>query len=112
MRAGVHKRRQLLPMPGGVSMRSWRISIASRICRQPQTRSTGTSTACRDDRGGHLALVAIAFAEPERAVFRAAILQAGNALISTASALEFKMIVYGRRGLRALVLADDMLRLP
>jgi ribonuclease VapC len=58
------------------------------------------------------ALVAIVFGEPERAVFRAAIVQARKALISTASVLELKMVVYGRRGPRALVLADDMLRLP
>jgi ribonuclease VapC len=58
------------------------------------------------------AIVAIAFDEPERATFRQAIMQARRALISTATVLEVKMVVYGRRGPRALVLADDMLRLP
>ena len=58
------------------------------------------------------AIIAIAFDEPERAAFRQAIMQARRALISTATVLEVKMVVYGRRGARALVLADDMLRLP
>ena len=58
------------------------------------------------------AIAAIVFGEPERAAFREAILQAGRALISTASVLEVKMVVYGRRGPRAAVLVDDLLRLP
>jgi ribonuclease VapC len=58
------------------------------------------------------AIVAIVFGEPERSEFRAVILEAGKALISTASVLEVKMVVYGRRGPRAAVLVDDMLRLP
>ena len=58
------------------------------------------------------AIVAIAFAEPERTAFRLAILRAGKALISTASVLEVKMVAYGRRGPRAVVLVDDLLRLP
>lgn len=58
------------------------------------------------------AIVAIAFNEPERAAFRSAIATAGKALISTASVLEVKMVFYGRRGPRAVVLIDDMLRLP
>lgn len=58
------------------------------------------------------AIVAIALGEPERPVFRDAILQAGKALISTASVLEAKMVLYGRRGPRAVVLADDLFRLP
>jgi ribonuclease VapC len=58
------------------------------------------------------AIIAIAFDEPERATFRQSIMQARRALISTATVLEVKMVVYGRRGPRALVLADDMLRLP
>ncbi|HLY91525.1 MAG TPA: type II toxin-antitoxin system VapC family toxin [Acetobacteraceae bacterium] len=58
------------------------------------------------------AIVAIVFGEPERAAFREAILQAGRALISTASVLEVKMVVFGRRGPRAVVLVDDLLRLP
>lgn len=58
------------------------------------------------------AIAAIVFREPERAAFREAILQAGRALISTASVLEVRMVVYGRRGPRAVVLVDDLLRLP
>ena len=58
------------------------------------------------------AITAIVFREPERAAFREAILQAGRALISTASVLEVRMVVYGRRGPRAVVLVDDLLRLP
>ncbi len=58
------------------------------------------------------AIVAIALNEPERAAFRAAIAAAGKALISTASVLELKMVLYARRGPRAVVLVEDMLRLP
>jgi len=58
------------------------------------------------------ALVAIALGEPERAAFRAAILESGKALISTASALELRMVLYGRRGPRGVVMIDDLLRLP
>ena len=58
------------------------------------------------------ALVAIALGEPERAAFRAAILESGKALISTASALELRMVLYSRRGPRGVVLIDDLLRLP
>ncbi len=58
------------------------------------------------------AIVAIALGEPERAVFREAILGSGRALISTASVLEVKMVLYGRRGPRAVVLVEDILRLP
>jgi ribonuclease VapC len=41
-----------------------------------------------------------------------AIQQADKALISTVSALEARMVVHGRRGQRAVVLVDDLLRLP
>jgi ribonuclease VapC len=58
------------------------------------------------------ALVAIVFGEPERAALRDAILRARKALISTASVLELKMVAYGRRGPRAVLLVDDLLRLP
>jgi ribonuclease VapC len=58
------------------------------------------------------AIAAIVFGEPERAAYREAIVQAGRALICTASVLEVKMVVYGRRGPRAVVLVDDLLRLP
>ncbi len=35
-----------------------------------------------------------------------------KALISTVSMLEARMVVHGRRGQRAVVLVDDLLRLP
>lgn len=58
------------------------------------------------------ALVAIAFAEPEREAFLQAIKIADKALISTVSAVETRMVVHGRRGQRAVILMDDLLRLP
>jgi len=58
------------------------------------------------------ALVAIAFNEPERAAFVQAIEQAGKTLISTVSVVEARMVVHGRRGERAVVLLDDLLRMP
>ena len=58
------------------------------------------------------ALVAIAFAEPEREAFLQAIKTAGKALVSTASVVETRMVVHGRRGQRAVILVDDLLRLP
>jgi ribonuclease VapC len=58
------------------------------------------------------AIVAIAFAEPEREAFSAAVQQAGKVLISTVSVVETRMVVHGRRGQRAVLLVDDLLRLP
>ncbi len=58
------------------------------------------------------AIVAIAFAEAEREAFVQAIQQADKALISTVSVVEARMVVHGRRGQRAVVLVDDLLRLP
>ena len=58
------------------------------------------------------AIVSVAFNEPERQMFVEAIQQADKALISTVSALEARMVVHGRRGQRAVVLVDDLLRLP
>jgi ribonuclease VapC len=58
------------------------------------------------------AIVAIAFGEPEREAFVDAIQQSDKALISTVSAVEARMVVHGRRGQRAVVLMDDLLRLP
>ena len=58
------------------------------------------------------AIVAIAFAEPERAAFVQAIEQTDKALISLVSVVEARMVVHGRRGQRAVVLVDDLLRLP
>ncbi len=58
------------------------------------------------------ALVAIVFAEPERATFVQAIERAERVLISTVSVVEARLVVHGRRGQRAVVLLDDLLRLP
>jgi len=58
------------------------------------------------------ALAAIVFNEPERAAFIHAIRHADKVLVSTATALEARMVVHGRRGERAVVLLDDLLRLP
>ncbi len=58
------------------------------------------------------AIVAIAFAEPERDAFVQAIQSSERALISTVSVVEARMVVHGRRGQRAVVLEDDLLRLP
>jgi ribonuclease VapC len=58
------------------------------------------------------ALVAIAFDEPERGVFVDRLGNSGGALISTVSVVETRMVVHARRGQRAVVLLDDLLRLP
>ncbi|MFN2232350.1 MAG: PIN domain-containing protein, partial [Anaerolineae bacterium] len=58
------------------------------------------------------AIVAIVFGEPEREVFVATVQRADQALISTASVVETRMVVHGRRGERGVVLLDDLLRLP
>lgn len=58
------------------------------------------------------AIVAAIFDEPERAQFVGIIEQADKILISTVSVVEARMVVHGRKGERAVVLLDDMLRLP
>ncbi len=58
------------------------------------------------------ALVAIAFAEPEREAYLQAIRIADKALISTVSMVEARMVIHGRRGQSAVILMDDLLRLP
>ena len=58
------------------------------------------------------AIVAIALAEPERDTFSQIIQRADRALISTVSLVEARMVLHGRRGHRAVVLVDDLLRLP
>jgi ribonuclease VapC len=58
------------------------------------------------------AIVAIAFAEPEREALVQAIERAERTLVSTVSVVEARMVVHGRRGQRAVVLVDDLLRLP
>jgi len=58
------------------------------------------------------AIVAIAFAEPEREAFVQTLERAERTLISSVSVVEARMVVHGRRGQRAVVLVDDLLRLP
>jgi ribonuclease VapC len=58
------------------------------------------------------AVVAIAFAEPERDALLHALKLADKALISTVSVVEARMVIHGRRGQRAVILIDDFLRLP
>ena len=58
------------------------------------------------------AVVALALAEPEREAILRTIQQANKVLLSTASLLETRMVVHGRRGQRAVVLLDDLLRSP
>jgi len=58
------------------------------------------------------AIVAIVFGEPERARFRQAVRNTDKALISAVSALEARLVIHSRRGSRAVVLADSLLRLP
>jgi ribonuclease VapC len=58
------------------------------------------------------AIVAIVFDEVERDTFKQAIRRAEKALISPASVLETRMVVYSRRGPRAVALVDDLFGLP
>jgi ribonuclease VapC len=58
------------------------------------------------------AIAAIGFAEPERHALLQAIEAAERTLVSTVSVVEARMVVHGRRGQRAVVLLDDLLRLP
>lgn len=58
------------------------------------------------------AILAIAFAEPEREAFVAALERAERTLVSSVTAVEARMVVHARRGQRAVVLVDDLLRLP
>ena len=58
------------------------------------------------------AIVAIALGEPERQDFVGVIERSGKALISTVSAVEARMVIHGKRGQRAVVLLNDLLRLP
>ena len=58
------------------------------------------------------AIVAIAFAEPEREAFVRVLESTNQVLVSSVSVVESRMVVHGRRGQRAVVLLDDLLRLP
>jgi ribonuclease VapC len=58
------------------------------------------------------AIFAIALGEPERQDFVRTIERSDKALVSTVSVVEARMVVHGRRGQRAVVLLNDLLRLP
>lgn len=58
------------------------------------------------------ALAAIVFGESERELFVELIQEAERVLISVPTALEARMVVHARRGERAVILLDDLLRLP
>ncbi len=58
------------------------------------------------------AILAIVFAESERDAFVAAIERAERTLVSSVTVVETRMVVHARRGQRAVVLVDDLLRLP
>lgn len=58
------------------------------------------------------AIVAIVLGEPERAMFRGIIQRTNIALVSPVSIVEARMVIHGRRGQRAVVLSDGLLRLP
>ena len=58
------------------------------------------------------AFVAIAFAEPERDAFLAVIERSKRALVSTPVVVETRLVLHARRGQRAVILFDDLLRLP
>ena len=58
------------------------------------------------------ALAAIVFNEPERDSFVKMILAADKALVCTATALEARMVVQGRKGQAGVLLLNDFLALP
>ena len=57
------------------------------------------------------ALVAIALGESKRWPFLKTMLENRTALISTVSVIEMRMLVHARRGERAVVVINDLLRL-
>lgn len=58
------------------------------------------------------AILAIVFGESERDAFVDVIERAGRALVAAPTLLESRMVVYGRKGPRAVALLDRMLREP
>ena len=58
------------------------------------------------------ALAAIVFNEPERDSFVKMILAADKALVCTATVLEARMVVQGRKGQAGVLLLNDFLGLP
>jgi ribonuclease VapC len=57
------------------------------------------------------ALVAIGLGEPERAQYLSIIRDSTKALISTVSVVETRMVMFGRMGIRAVIIIDDLLGL-
>jgi ribonuclease VapC len=58
------------------------------------------------------ALMCIVLAEPDHPHYLTRLKAARNVLISTVSVVESRMVAYGRLGHRAVVLLDDLLRIP
>lgn len=58
------------------------------------------------------AVMAIVLDEPDARTYRARLKAASRAVISSVSVVEARMLAYGRSGPRAVVLLDDLLRLP
>jgi ribonuclease VapC len=58
------------------------------------------------------AILAIVFGEPERERFAEIVEQSDKILISTVSVVEAKMVVHGRRGMRGVIMVQDMIDLP
>jgi ribonuclease VapC len=58
------------------------------------------------------ALVAVVFGEPEREVFVRRMEQAERVLVGAVSVVETRMVVWGRRGQRGVLLLDELFRLP
>lgn len=57
------------------------------------------------------ALVAVCLDEPEREHFLTVIRDAPLALVSTVSVIETKMVLFGRKGVRAVVMAESLFHL-
>jgi len=58
------------------------------------------------------AILAVLFGEPERQRFVEAMWSSGGVLLSAATVLEARMVMYGRRGHRGVVALDRFLRDP
>jgi ribonuclease VapC len=58
------------------------------------------------------AILAIVFDEPERERFAGIVEESDKILISTVSVVEAKMVVHGRRGIRGVIMVENMLDLP
>lgn len=58
------------------------------------------------------ALVAVVFGEPERGVLVRRMELAERVLVSAVSMVETRILIFGRRGPRGVVLLDELFRLP